>query len=105
MARCGCGMLSSEPQGSEPRAFRTTGLPKRLKYGIPNGPSLSGTGSWEPPKHPGRPRQTPGAGTRPTLRSQVPRSQVKPAPFAYHRARSVAEAIALLTELGDEAKI
>jgi len=30
---------------------------------------------------------------------------VKPAPFAYHRARSVAEAIALLTELGDEAKI
>jgi aerobic carbon-monoxide dehydrogenase medium subunit len=30
---------------------------------------------------------------------------VKPAPFAYHRARSVAEAIALLAELGDEAKI
>ena len=30
---------------------------------------------------------------------------MKPAPFAYHRARSVAEAIALLTELGDEAKI
>jgi aerobic carbon-monoxide dehydrogenase medium subunit len=30
---------------------------------------------------------------------------VKPAPFAYHRAHSVAEAIALLTELGDEAKI
>jgi aerobic carbon-monoxide dehydrogenase medium subunit len=30
---------------------------------------------------------------------------VKPAPFAYHRAYSVAEAVALLTELGDEAKI
>jgi aerobic carbon-monoxide dehydrogenase medium subunit len=30
---------------------------------------------------------------------------VKPAPFAYHRARSVAEAVALLAELGDEAKI
>jgi aerobic carbon-monoxide dehydrogenase medium subunit len=30
---------------------------------------------------------------------------VKPAPFAYHRAHSVAEAIALLAELGDEAKI
>jgi aerobic carbon-monoxide dehydrogenase medium subunit len=30
---------------------------------------------------------------------------VKPAPFAYHRAHSVAEAVALLTELGDEAKI
>src|SRR5581483_6896094 len=33
------------------------------------------------------------------------RSQVKPAPFAYHRARSVAEAVALLAELGDEAKL
>ena len=30
---------------------------------------------------------------------------MKPAPFAYHRAHSVAEAVALLTELGDEAKI
>jgi carbon-monoxide dehydrogenase large subunit/6-hydroxypseudooxynicotine dehydrogenase subunit gamma len=30
---------------------------------------------------------------------------VKPAPFAYYRAHSVAEAVALLTELGDEAKI
>jgi aerobic carbon-monoxide dehydrogenase medium subunit len=30
---------------------------------------------------------------------------VKPAPFAYHRAHSVVEAVALLTELGDEAKI
>jgi len=32
-------------------------------------------------------------------------SQVKPAPFVYHRAHSVGEAVALLTELGDEAKI
>jgi aerobic carbon-monoxide dehydrogenase medium subunit len=31
--------------------------------------------------------------------------QVKPAPFAYHRAHSVGEAVALLAELGDEAKI
>ena len=30
---------------------------------------------------------------------------MKPAPFAYHRAHSVGEAIALLSELGDEAKI
>jgi aerobic carbon-monoxide dehydrogenase medium subunit len=30
---------------------------------------------------------------------------VKPAPFAYHRAHSVGEAVALLAELGDEAKI
>ena len=30
---------------------------------------------------------------------------MKPAPFAYHRARSVDEAVALLAELGDEAKI
>jgi aerobic carbon-monoxide dehydrogenase medium subunit len=30
---------------------------------------------------------------------------VKPAPFAYYRAHSVAEAVALLAELGDEAKI
>jgi aerobic carbon-monoxide dehydrogenase medium subunit len=30
---------------------------------------------------------------------------VKPAPFAYHRADSVPEAVALLSELGDEAKI
>jgi aerobic carbon-monoxide dehydrogenase medium subunit len=30
---------------------------------------------------------------------------VKPAPFAYHRAHSVAEAVALLAGLGDEAKI
>jgi aerobic carbon-monoxide dehydrogenase medium subunit len=30
---------------------------------------------------------------------------VKPAPFAYHRAYSVAETVALLAELGDEAKI
>src|SRR3974377_2609716 len=32
-------------------------------------------------------------------------SRVKPAPFAYHRAHSVGEAVALLAELGDEAKI
>ena len=32
-------------------------------------------------------------------------SQVKPAPFAYHRAHSVGEAVALLADLGDEAKI
>ena len=30
---------------------------------------------------------------------------MKPAPFAYHRPHSVAEAVALLAELGDEAKI
>jgi len=30
---------------------------------------------------------------------------VKPAPFAYHRAHSVDEAVALLAEPGDEAKI
>ena len=30
---------------------------------------------------------------------------MKPAPFAYYRAHSVAEAVALLAELGDEAKI
>ncbi len=30
---------------------------------------------------------------------------MKPAPFAYHRAHSVAEAVALLAELGDEAKL
>jgi carbon-monoxide dehydrogenase medium subunit len=30
---------------------------------------------------------------------------VKPAPFVYHRAYSVGEAVALLAELGDEAKI
>jgi carbon-monoxide dehydrogenase medium subunit len=30
---------------------------------------------------------------------------VKPAPFAYHRAHSAAEAVARLAELGDEAKI
>ena len=30
---------------------------------------------------------------------------MKPAPFAYHRAHSVGETVALLTELGDEAKI
>jgi aerobic carbon-monoxide dehydrogenase medium subunit len=30
---------------------------------------------------------------------------VKPAPFTYHLARDVAEAIALLTELGEDAKI
>ncbi len=30
---------------------------------------------------------------------------MKPAPFAYHRAHTVAEAVALLAELGDEAKI
>jgi carbon-monoxide dehydrogenase medium subunit len=30
---------------------------------------------------------------------------VKPAPFAYHRAHSVGEAVALLAELGDEAKL
>ncbi len=30
---------------------------------------------------------------------------MKPAPFAYHRTHSVAEAVALLADLGDEAKI
>src|SRR5579862_1098745 len=52
------------------------GLPGGLKYGIPNGPEHSR----EPAK-------------------------VKPAPFAYHRAQSVEEAVGLLAELGDEAKI
>src|SRR5262245_1775244 len=33
------------------------------------------------------------------------RSAVKPAPFTYHLAHDVAEAIALLTELGEDAKI
>src|SRR5713226_7838525 len=46
------------------------------------------------------PRRAHGAGDSADLRSQV-----KPAPFAYYRAHSVAEAIALLAELGDEAKI
>src|SRR6516225_8659735 len=32
-------------------------------------------------------------------------ARVKPAPFTYHRAHSVGEAVALLAELGDEAKI
>ena len=32
-------------------------------------------------------------------------TQVKPAPFAYHRVHSVGEAVALLADLGDEAKI
>src|SRR6266567_8740280 len=57
----------------ETRGSRNTGLPKRLKYGIPNKLDL--------------------------------RSQVKPAPFAYHRAHSTEEAVGLLAELGDEAKI
>src|SRR5580704_1365587 len=39
------------------------------------------------------------------VRSPRGASQVKPAPFAYHRAYSVGEAVALLAELGDEAKI
>ena len=30
---------------------------------------------------------------------------MKPAPFAYHRTHSVGEAVALLADLGDEAKI
>src|SRR6266849_565270 len=46
------------------------------------------------------PRRAHGAGDSADLRSQV-----KPAPFAYHQARSVAEAVALLAELGEEAKI
>ena len=33
------------------------------------------------------------------------RTPVKPAPFTYHRTRDVAETVALLAELGDEAKI
>src|SRR5215831_16832905 len=33
------------------------------------------------------------------------RSSVKPASFAYHRSHSVEETVALLAELGDEAKI
>jgi aerobic carbon-monoxide dehydrogenase medium subunit len=54
---------------------RHTDLPERLKYGIPNG------------------------------RLEIVEPVVKPAPFAYHRAHSVGEAVALLAELGDEAKI
>src|SRR5260370_4321231 len=46
------------------------------------------------------PRRADGTGDSADLRSQV-----KPAPFAYYRAHSVAEAVALLAELGDEAKI
>src|SRR5712691_8407627 len=56
------------------------------------------------PRDPGpvrtRPRRAHGGQDSSDLRSQV-----KPAPFAYHRAHSVAEAVALLAELGDEAKI
>jgi aerobic carbon-monoxide dehydrogenase medium subunit len=54
------------------------GSPEGLKYGIPNEPEA--LIPWE-------------------------LAGVKPAPFAYHRAHSVGEAVALLCELGDEAKI
>ena len=30
---------------------------------------------------------------------------MKPAPFSYHRARSAEEAVSLLAELGDDAKL
>ncbi len=30
---------------------------------------------------------------------------MKPAPFSYHRARSADEAVSLLAELGDDAKL
>ena len=36
---------------------------------------------------------------------EPPGSAVKPAPFAYHRAEGVEQAISLLAGLGDEAKI
>src|SRR5262249_51011771 len=34
-----------------------------------------------------------------------PGRTMKPAPFSYHRARSADEAVSLLAELGDEAKL
>jgi aerobic carbon-monoxide dehydrogenase medium subunit len=39
------------------------------------------------------------------LRAHPERTPVKPAPFTYHRTHDVAETVALLAELGDEAKI
>src|SRR5438552_2369365 len=51
------------------------------------------------------PMKTEAGRSGPKRTEADPRSQVKPAPFAYHRAHSVAEAVALLAELGDEAKI
>src|SRR6516162_5504220 len=40
-----------------------------------------------------------------SARTRVGRTAVKPAPFSYHRADSVEQAVALLAGLGDEAKI
>ena len=40
-----------------------------------------------------------------SARTRVGRTAVKPAPFSYHRADSVEQAVALLAQLGDEAKI
>src|SRR5580704_11678996 len=55
--------------------------------------------------HPGPPR-APARRARATGPPRAPeRRPVKPAPFTYHRTRDVAETVALLAELGDEAKI
>ncbi len=98
-----------------------------LKYGIPNGPEALGlarAGSfWR--RRWARSAQASGGGAglgRPRLLAEALGSvgpgrggtagrarrmgvRLKPASFAYHRAGSVPEAIALLAELGDEAKI
>src|SRR5215470_903303 len=64
-----------------------------LKYGIPSDLGILGGGSARVRAHPRRASQ------------RARRIAVKPAPFAYHRAGSVEQAVALLAGLGDEAKI
>src|SRR5215831_18206844 len=64
-----------------------------LKYGIPSDLGILGGGSTRVRAHPRRASQ------------RARRIAVKPAPFAYHRAGSVEQAVTLLAGLGDEAKI
>src|SRR6266516_2263506 len=58
----------------------------------PGSPRVAGT-PWDVGACPGEPASGHG------------RTALKPAPFAYHRADSVDQAVALLAGLGDEAKI
>src|SRR5262249_7063571 len=85
---------------------------RRLRAARPAAPGGTAGGSRRhgrrlPAARPAAPGGTAGGASRQHGRALAEGwgSRVKPASFAYHRARSVPEAIALLAELGDEAKI
>src|SRR5258708_25736320 len=82
--------------------------PRLVTYGIPNRGTANVVGAANAAprtQHRDLQHRERSTATCSTETRSTERTPVKPAPFTYHRTRDVAETVALLAELGDEAKI